>query len=91
MDGGAFDDHLSLRLADLRASTDRQLHGTAELLDLEVDLSRSVANTLHDYSDALELLDGIDDLFDESGTVLAAVYSCLAASVRILVSLERTP
>lgn len=72
MDNG-FDDLLSLFLDDLRSSTDRQLHGAVELLDLEVDLSRAFAHTLHHYSDSLDMLDGVEDLFGDANDVLTVM------------------
>ena len=60
----SFDDLLSLFLADLRSTTDIEMRGQAELLELEVDLSRAYARTLQDRSDAMDLLDGISSCIE---------------------------
>ena len=68
-----FDDLLSQFLGDLRSATDLQLHGDAELLDLEVDLARAFARALHDRSDAMDLLDGIEDVHLEADDLILAM------------------
>lgn len=68
-----FDDLLSLFLGDLRSATDLQLHGEAEILDLEVDLSRAFALKLHDRSDCMDLLDCIEDVQMEADGVIAVM------------------
>jgi len=68
-----FDDLLSFFLGDLRSSTDLHQHGEAELLNLEVDLSRAFARTLHDRSDAMDLLDGIEDIHLEADDLILAM------------------
>ncbi len=60
----SFDDLLSLFLADLRSTTDMEMHGQAELLELEVSLSRAHAGTLQDRSHAMDLLDGISSCIE---------------------------
>lgn len=68
-----FDDILSVFLGDLRSATDLQLFSEAELLDLEVDLSQAFAGTLHGRSNAMDMLDHIEDFHVQADGIITGL------------------
>jgi hypothetical protein len=66
-----FDGLLSQFLSDLRADMDLLEKGDVELLDLEVALSEVFALTLSKRSEAMELLDGIEEANSEADRLIA--------------------
>lgn len=66
-----FDGLLSQFLSDLRADMDLLEKGDVELLDLEVALSEVFALTLSNHSEALELLDGVEEANSDADRLIA--------------------
>jgi hypothetical protein len=66
-----FDGLLSQFLSDLRTDMDLLEKGDVELLDLEVALSEVFALTLSNHSEALDLLDGVEEANSEADRLIA--------------------